>query len=64
MFSEPYKLNSLVRHLNRTPVYMIIDRRLNRDHSGYFVIYTLIEPHKPTVKRVFSHDELTPLEAS
>ena len=60
---KPYKLNSLVRHGNRTPVYMIINRRITKDHSGHFVIYTLIEPHKPSVKRVFSHYELKPLEA-
>lgn len=61
---KPYRLNTLVRHLNRAPVYMIINRRLNRDNYGYYVVYTLIEPHKPSVKRVFHHDELTPLEAS
>ena len=60
----PYRLNTLVRHLNRAPVYMIINRRINKDSSGYFVIYTLIEPHRPTVKRVFHHNELTPLGAS
>ena len=60
---KPYRLNSLVRHLNRAPVYMIINRRISKDLSGHFVIYTLIEPHKPSVKRVFSHYELKPLEA-
>jgi len=59
---KPYRLNSLVRHLDSAPVYMIINRRINKDYSGHFVTYTLIEPHKPSVKRVFHHNELTPLE--
>ena len=60
---KPYRLNSLVRHGGKAPVYMIINRRINKDYSGHFVTYTLIEPHKPSVKRVFHHNELTPLEA-
>ena len=60
---KPYRLNSLVKHGDRAPVYMIINRRINKVHSDYFVIYTLIEPHKPSEKRVFSHYELKPLEA-
>ena len=62
-FMKPYRLNSLVRHGGKAPVYMIINRRINKDYSGHFVTYTLIEPHKPSVKRVFHHNELTPLEA-
>ena len=60
---KPYRLNSLVRHGDKAPVYMIINRRINKAYSGHFVTYTLIEPHKPSVKRVFHHNELTPLEA-
>ena len=60
---KPYRLNSLVRHVNEAPVYMIINRRIAKDHSGYIVIYTLVEPHKPSRRKIFLHNELKPLEA-
>ena len=62
-FMKPYRLNSLVRHVNEAPVYMIINRRMTKSHSGHTVVYILIEPHKPSRRKIFLHNELKPLEA-
>ena len=62
---KPYRMNSLVRRDDEynTSVYMIINRRITKSHSGHTVIYTLIEPHKPSRRKIFLHHELKPLEA-
>jgi hypothetical protein len=61
----PYKLHSLVKRKGEKIILMITDRRMIRDHrKGYYIQYTLIEPHSPQYHSYANHDGLVPLVSS
>ena len=64
MFNTPYKINSLVLHLSENKIYMVTHRRLNRDFQGMYIMYTVIEPHRPNHRVNIRHFDLAPVEAS
>ena len=65
MDMTPYKINSLVKRKGTKTILMIINRRLYRDHNtGFYVRYTIIEPHKPDYHSYANHDGLELLETT
>jgi hypothetical protein len=62
---KPYKLHSLVKRKGLNTIFMITDRRMIRDHrKGYYIQYTLIEPHDPQYHSYANHDGLELLVSS
>ena len=61
---QPYKINSLVLHVSENKIYMVTHRRMNRDWQGMFIMYTLIEPHRPSHRVNIRDTDLVPLGAS